>query len=498
MRHQQSSNCLLPCRDRPSRFRRSTTGPRDILRGEIGKGCLDPLEGGAPDRLGSAGGGMSTNPWAWGGSVLPTVRLSVRTPTRSLQIVLTPVAQALGLAGAVLAAATICYLAIRCMGDQWRSTQGRAAELRMERANIDLQDALASLQDRLGAATRERAQIRERLAALAREAAGLRGNLDTAEGKLRSFAATQDEISQQVAGIKQQPSVSGDAVPSTGGTLAQLTRTLSRLRGQLHAARAERDTLMARLDEVEAGAKAVQEEGRQAANERDRLHARVNALEQALALRSTPAHTVASEPEPGALGRVERVLASTGLDLRRLLSSLGAARDEGGPFVLPPKGGRPPNQLDARQLLGLQRLAKALPIAVPLGGHYRLTSPFGIRSDPFNGRAAFHPGVDLAAPFGAPVYATAPGVVTYVGWYSGYGKLVEIDHGHGIATWYGHLTRYTVLTGEHVRAGTQIGYEGSTGRSTGPHVIYEVLVNGQPQDPEKFFALARLIPAAAH
>lgn len=453
---------------------------------------------GAPDRLGSAGGGMSTNPWAWGGSVLPTVRLSLRTPARPLQIVLTPVAQGLGLAVAVLAAGTICYLAIRCTGDQWRSTEGRAAELRMERANIDLQDALAGLQDRLGAATRERAQIRERLAAFAREAAGLRGNLDTAEGKLRSFAATQADISQQVAGIKQQGPASGEAVPATGRTPAQLTRTLAQLQGQLRAAQAERDTLMARLDKVEEGAKAVREEGRQAAGERDRLQARVNALEQALALRGAPAHTAASEPVPGALGRIERLLASTGLDLRRLLSSLEAARDEGGPFVPPPKGGRPRNQLDAQQLLDLERLANALPIAVPLGGHYRLTSPFGIRTDPFNGRPAFHPGVDLAAPFGAPVYATAPGVVTYVGWYSGYGKLVEIDHGHGIATWYGHLTRYTVLAGEHVRAGTQIGYEGSTGRSTGPHVIYEVHVNGQPQDPEKFFALARLIPAAAH
>jgi murein DD-endopeptidase MepM/ murein hydrolase activator NlpD len=95
-----------------------------------------------------------------------------------------------------------------------------------------------------------------------------------------------------------------------------------------------------------------------------------------------------------------------------------------------------------------------------------------------------------------PVYATAAGTVTYSGYRDDYGKVVEIDHGNGISTRYAHLHRQTVSVGQRVVARTQIGFLGSTGRATGPHVHYEVLVNGEPQDPEKFFGLARLVSAA--
>jgi murein DD-endopeptidase MepM/ murein hydrolase activator NlpD len=97
----------------------------------------------------------------------------------------------------------------------------------------------------------------------------------------------------------------------------------------------------------------------------------------------------------------------------------------------------------------------------------------------------------------SPVYATAPGVVTFSGYRDDYGKIVEIDHGHGIATRYGHLHRQLVSVGQHVVAHQQIGYLGSSGRATGPHVHYEVVVNGEPQDPQKFLGLALLVSASA-
>jgi murein DD-endopeptidase MepM/ murein hydrolase activator NlpD len=97
----------------------------------------------------------------------------------------------------------------------------------------------------------------------------------------------------------------------------------------------------------------------------------------------------------------------------------------------------------------------------------------------------------------SPVYATAGGVVTYAGWRSEYGKVVEIAHGNGIVTLYGHLHRSVVSIGQTVAEHTQIGFLGSTGRSSGPHVHYEIQVNDEPQDPEKFIGLARLIPATA-
>jgi murein DD-endopeptidase MepM/ murein hydrolase activator NlpD len=100
----------------------------------------------------------------------------------------------------------------------------------------------------------------------------------------------------------------------------------------------------------------------------------------------------------------------------------------------------------------------------------------------------------LIAPYDSPVYATAPGVVTYAGYRDDYGKIVEIDHGNGIATRYAHLHRFTVSVGQRVAAHSQVGYLGSTGRATGPHVHYEVVVNGEPQDPEKFIGLGRYVP----
>jgi murein DD-endopeptidase MepM/ murein hydrolase activator NlpD len=136
-----------------------------------------------------------------------------------------------------------------------------------------------------------------------------------------------------------------------------------------------------------------------------------------------------------------------------------------------------------------------LPISAPLKS-FKIGSPFGEREDPINGREAFHSGLDLDAPYMSPVYATAPGIVTYAGYRGEYGKMVEIDHGHGISTRYAHLHRYTVSVGQHVAAHAEIGLLGTTGRSTGPHVHYEVLVNGEPQNPAKFLQLGHVMPVA--
>ncbi|HKS89841.1 MAG TPA: M23 family metallopeptidase, partial [Stellaceae bacterium] len=197
----------------------------------------------------------------------------------------------------------------------------------------------------------------------------------------------------------------------------------------------------------------------------------------------------------GALSQVERVLASTGVDVRGLFAQFGVSGGEGGPVVPVPPGGVP--KLSAEKLAALSRLVNVLPVSAPLA-NFRTGSPFGVRGDPMNGDREFHTGVDLLAPYMSPVYATAPGVVTYAGYRNDYGKVVEIDHGHGISTRYAHLHRFVVSVGERIQAHQEIGFLGSTGRATGPHVHYEVLVNGEPQDPEKFFGLAHLVRVAQH
>jgi murein DD-endopeptidase MepM/ murein hydrolase activator NlpD len=206
-----------------------------------------------------------------------------------------------------------------------------------------------------------------------------------------------------------------------------------------------------------------------------------------------PAPTVAVRS--GGLAQFERVLASAGVDVTHLFAQYGMRTGEGGPFIPAPRGTPPETSLTPEKLAALQSLMRTLPVSAPLAS-YELGSGFGMRGDPVNGRAALHTGIDLLAPYMSPVYATAPGVVTFSGYRDDYGKVVEIDHGHGIATRYAHLHRATVSVGQRVAAQTQIGFLGSTGRATGPHVHYEVVVNGEPQDPVKFLGLARLVPVA--
>jgi len=132
-------------------------------------------------------------------------------------------------------------------------------------------------------------------------------------------------------------------------------------------------------------------------------------------------------------------------------------------------------------------IMKSSPVGSPLSG--KITSAFGYRKDPFNSRSAFHSGVDIDATYGQPVIATADGVVDYSGWQQGYGKTVLIKHNDGYETLYGHLSKVMVKDGQEVKAGDEIGYAGSTGRSTGAHLHYEVMKTGKNMDPMKYLYL---------
>ena len=120
----------------------------------------------------------------------------------------------------------------------------------------------------------------------------------------------------------------------------------------------------------------------------------------------------------------------------------------------------------------------------PVLGH--ITDGFGERLDPFSGEGAFHTGVDVASDYGAPVHSTADGIVTMAGDHSGYGRLVVVDHGFGITTWYAHLSSISAVSGTRIKRGEVVGYTGISGRSTGPHVHYEVRINNAPVNPWRF------------
>jgi len=123
-----------------------------------------------------------------------------------------------------------------------------------------------------------------------------------------------------------------------------------------------------------------------------------------------------------------------------------------------------------------------------------ITGAFGARVDPFNGEGAFHAGVDISCRYGQPIMAPADGVVTYAGFYSGYGRMIVVDHGNGISTRYGHLSGFAVTDGQSLRKGEVIGYVGMSGRSTGAHLHYEVRIHDTPVNPYKYLRTA-LSPA---
>jgi len=139
--------------------------------------------------------------------------------------------------------------------------------------------------------------------------------------------------------------------------------------------------------------------------------------------------------------------------------------------------------------------AIAIPSVQPVQ-QLRFTSNFGIRSDPFQGTARMHAGVDIPGPVGTPIYATADGIVSHADRQGGYGNLVEINHGKGIATRYGHLSKILVSDGARVTRGQLIALMGSTGRSTGPHLHYEVRMDGHAVNPVPFLTTADYLLAA--
>jgi murein DD-endopeptidase MepM/ murein hydrolase activator NlpD len=204
--------------------------------------------------------------------------------------------------------------------------------------------------------------------------------------------------------------------------------------------------------------------------------------------------------------RLREAFAEAGLSVERMIrhGESPAAEGVGGPFVpadLPGARGD-----FARAYASLSRtidlmagLRGALPFAPlrkPLSGQIEVTSPFGYRIDPFLGRPALHTGMDLHGEYGEAVHATAAGRVTVAGATGGYGNMVEIDHGAGLSTRYGHLSRIDVAPGQWVTAEQEIGAIGSTGRSTGPHLHYEVRMDGAPVDPSRYLKAGQLLSAS--
>lgn len=191
-------------------------------------------------------------------------------------------------------------------------------------------------------------------------------------------------------------------------------------------------------------------------------------------------------PARGGPAAAEQSTALTLPDLRDELARLGKQAEHRADFFDVIEGALIDRQLRER------RLPSVMPVAVGYDG-----SSFGTRIDPFSGRRSRHEGVDFVAPLGTPIVAAAGGVVVAAEWHAEYGNMIDIDHGNGLKTRYAHASKSLVKVGDLVRAGQEVARVGSTGRSTGAHLHFEVHVNGVPRNPIGFLTAAAPNPAPA-
>jgi len=328
-----------------------------------------------------------------------------------------------------------------------------------------------ALRGQLEGMARDLVGVSHRNDALQSDVAQLKVRLDGADERAR-FAAARAALDRRMARLQE------DATGAVGRTL-ELERLLT-AKQQL-------------VDEAQTAR-------RQAIQDRDQTAAKLADAEQrmqAMAQANGEALSRLSEQTRNTITEVERIVGTVGLDTKRLVPQRvdPHRQNRGGPFV--PWSARrlePETQSeetsqalssDIARLDDLRQLLRVLPLAAPVKD-FAVTSTFGYRVDPFNNLAAFHEGVDLQAPLHTEVTAPAPGKVVFAGWHASYGRMVEIDHGYGIRTRYAHLDRIAVAEGDDVGFGHEIGLVGSSGRTSGTHLHYEVLVDGRPRNPLTF------------
>jgi len=198
----------------------------------------------------------------------------------------------------------------------------------------------------------------------------------------------------------------------------------------------------------------------------------------------------------------QRLIERTGLNTDRLMEAAGISQEaQGGPYIEVASGAPVRDQLnsDIERLEDrlqywalLQGVVRRLPLNPPLDA-FAISSGFGKRRDPINGRLAVHHGLDMIAPLKSPVFATSAGVVTFSGRNGNYGRFIEIEHGAGLRTRFGHLHKLLVKQGDVVKPGQKIALLGNSGRSTGAHLHYEIRFNNKPRNPMKFIQAGRYV-----
>lgn len=420
---------------------------------------------------------------------MPEQRLFLRSRSGTRYLRLRPGAQLAALTGGVLVlgwmVAASAILAVDGLGAGSAPAHAHRAQAAFEQRLTDLaaeRDARAAeglaAQDRFAAALDQVSQMQSRLLASEQRRQELEAGLTVAQAALNDAITARDGARDEATQLAARLADAGntpDAARSQEYSVA-----LDLLSDELEATAAS-------LGMAEAQASEARDEARRLAVERDSIVARNDAILAQL----EDAMTLSTEP-------LDKVFRSVGVNPDALLTTVRRGYSgTGGPLVpasVSSHGDSAISEAEARAtkvLISLDevntyRIAMAkVPLAMPLRSAFRYSSGFGSRW----GRK--HEGIDMALPTGSTVYSTADGVVIYAGWQRGYGNVVRIQHELGIETRYGHLSKIHVTQGQRVSRGTRIADSGNTGRSTGPHLHYEVRVNGAAVDPMKFIKAAQ-------
>ncbi|RED53461.1 M23 family metallopeptidase [Aestuariispira insulae] len=359
-------------------------------------------------------------------------------------------------------------------------TQSQGSTQKLERDKALLTVELAATRDRLDQLNRDQVEIERRIAAV--------------NERLQKVAPTAQlaDLSDETGEFRGMAQL---ALLETGS--ASVITKLEKSRDAAVKANRALDTVLDGLSRV-AGHEPTSHD-RTGAGEPERALALLGEIES---LHDTQMALVEqlTDDTSANIAQSEKVIASTGLDVERMLALTGFASGQGGPLEqeggsitgssadLAMNVGHLENKVQRWQ--ALRKVLGCTPLVSPVD-YYHLTSKFGKRKDPFTGKRAMHKGVDMGGWPGTKVFSTAPGKVTKAGNSNQYGRMVEIDHGCGIITRYGHLKKVLVKRGQEIGHRAVIGKLGSTGRSTGPHVHYEIRVDGKPVDPVLFIEAGR-------
>jgi murein DD-endopeptidase MepM/ murein hydrolase activator NlpD len=367
----------------------------------------------------------------------------------------------------------------------------------------------ATIQDAIRAKNREVAETKKAYKSAMRQVATHNGRLLSITRSLeRSQAQVMTMFHPKASPKRKAPESFADLREA----LASATRNRMRRRARSNGHVTDWRELTARNATLEHGLASIGNEVQSILNdhgavtaERNRLRNNLTHLHQQLAsLRSRQDNLVTrlSQGTTSTIDEASRVLKMTGLNLDMLVSRAarldGKTIGSGGPFQRATRAEDPlalkVAVLDSRieRWRYLRIVFHHMPLAAPLE-HYRLSSPFGRRRDPMTNRMARHNGMDFAYHINTPVLATAPGKVAFAGWRGGYGWLVEINHGLGLRTRYAHLRKILVKRGEKIDHRQKIGLLGTTGRSNGPHVHYEILIDGKPVNPANFIKAGKYV-----